>query len=228
MNLEQVIELLKEFSPVSIFLYGSQATKDTNAKSDYEIGIVFNDNNYVNRATIKQKVQSNKFSIFPFKKNSLLDRNIDTPFQKSIFLNTLILGSAKTIFGEKIIENLHCPQITKYDLLMDTSFNLGYALSSVQVMKQNNFELANEMLYKSAFYATRNLIFNQIKILPIGYSNIYYYSTKLEIPEEYRTLLSVCVSLRENPNQEIDKVLFFKNISYINQFIIPLIETTEN
>ncbi len=228
MNLEYVVEILKTFSPISIFLYGSQATKDTNIKSDYEVGIIFDDNNYVTRATIKEQVPENKFSIFPFKKSAILSGNIDTPFQKSIFLNTLTLGSAKTIFGEKVIENLHCPEITKYDLLMDTSFNLGYALSSVQVMKQKNIHLANEMLYKSAFYATRNLIFYKTKILAIGYSKIYQESKRINLPEEYTRLLDVCISLRENPNTEIDTSLYFKNVSFINQFVIPEIEGMAN
>ena len=65
---------------------------------------------------------------------------------------SLICGNAKTIYGKKIIENLKPPKISKQDLLMDTSFVLGYALSAVRLMKENVKDLANEFFYKSMFF----------------------------------------------------------------------------
>lgn len=224
MNLNKVIEILKTFKPLSIFLYGSQANNSTNKKSDYEIGVIFNEEDYVSRSTIKKEVPWKKFSIFPFNKAELLNYSIDTPFQKKIYIASLICGNAYTLYGDKIIENLEVPEITIHDLLMDTSFNLGYALSSVRLMKSGHINLANEFLYKSMFYATRNLIYLKNGKLISGYNNIYLESKYLNLPNEYNDLLEIGFKLRNGNLKKINISLYFKNISYINRFIIPTLE----
>lgn len=223
MKLENVIELLKSLDPVSVFVYGSKAINDDNLSSDYEMGVVFKDDKYVKRATIKQLINDNEYSIFPFKESELMSGEIDTPFQKNIFLNCLANGGAKTIYGLELVENLKVNNITTDDLLMDTSFNLGYALSSVRVMKENNLDLAREMLYKSMMYATRNLIFCKKKKLVIGYKNIYQEAKKIDLPEEYMKMLDIGIAIRCNNLEEIDPSIYYKNISYINKYVIPSI-----
>lgn len=224
MNISKIIEKLKTFNPLSIFVYGSHANKSTNKKSDYEIGVIFNDEDFVNHSTLKKAIPCKKYSIFPFKKTELLNHAIDTPFQKKLYITSLICGNAITLFGNKIIENLKVPPITIYDLLMDTSFNLGYALSAVRLMKSGNINLANEFLYKSTFYATRNLIYFKNKKLINGYNNIYQESKLLNLPNEYNNLIEIAFKLRNNKINKIDKDIYFKNISYINKFIIPTLE----
>lgn len=224
MEFNQVMETLKQFNPISIFMYGSQANNSTNEDSDYEIGVVFSDDKYINRSTIKQQCPDKQYSIFPFKKSELLNHSIDTPFQKEIYIASLISGNAKTIYGEKIIENLSLPKIEKCELLMDSSFNLGYALSAVRLMKSGNIELANEFLYKSMFYATRNLIFAFKGKLISGYNNIYDQSKQLDIPSEYVALLELGYKLRNKQIAEVEDNMFYKNISYINKYVIPQIK----
>lgn len=229
MNLVTVIETLKTFKPISIFLYGSQATNTQNKNSDYEIGVVFKDDEYVARSEIKEKIPNKKFSIFPFKLGNLQNHSIDTPFQKEIYILSLISGNAYTIFGEKIIENLTKPKTTNHHLLMDSSFDLGTALSAVMAFKNKNVKLANELMYKSLFYATRNLIYFKTKKLIVGYNNIYKEAKVLNLPEEYNQLLTAGYELRNGIRKKIDKNLYFQNISYINKFIIPTIEkSTKN
>lgn len=228
MILSEVIDKLKAFNPVSIFLYGSQANGSINSKSDYEMGIIFQDEKYIGRSDVKKVVQDNQFSIYPFKINELKNYQIDTPFQKNIYIASLILGNAKTIYGEKIIENLPFPQITVNDLIMDTSFNLGYALTSVRVFKKNDKDLANELMYKSMFYSTRNLIFYKTKNLVIGYNNIYNYAMNLDIPQEYKEILEIGYKIRNEMETEIDSSIYFKNITYINKYIIPTFLNTIN
>jgi hypothetical protein len=226
MNLNTVIGLLKTFGPISIFIYGSQANKTINSKSDYEIGIIFNDDKYTTRQEIKTKIPDSNYNIFPFKLSDIKTRTLDTPFQKDIFIASLICGNAKTVLGKKIIENLDMPKISKHDLLMDTSFNLGYALSAVRLMKENVKDLAKELFYKSMFFATRNLYYSKNNILLSGYINIFEASKQLDIPEEYKYLLDIGNKIRTEQLDEIDISLFFKNISYINKFVIPTIENS--
>ena len=221
---KEIIKVLKEFNPVSIFIYGSQSNNTQNSKSDYEIGIIFNDADYVSRKEIKTKILNKDYNVFPFKLSEIKNYTIDTPFQKNIYIASLISGNSKTIYGEKIIENLKMPNITKQDLLMDTSFNLGYALSAVRLMKESITELANELFYKSMFYATRNLIYAQTKTLYSGYKNIYKQSKKINLPEEYQELLNIAIKLRDEKLNKVDSSCYYKNISYINKFVIPCIE----
>ena len=110
---------------------------------------------------------------------------------------------------------------------MDTSFNLGYAVSAVRLMKENILNMANEFLYKSMFYATRNLFYSKYQILLSGYNTIFEQSKKLNLPEEYQELLNIGYKIRNEEITEIDTYAYFKNISYINKFVIPLIENSE-
>ena len=107
---------------------------------------------------------------------------------------------------------------------MDTSFNLGYALSAVRIFKAGNNELANEFMYKSLFYSTRNLICFKTGELIVGYNNIYQKSKEIEIPDKYRELLELAYKLRNEEIKDISSKFYFKNISYINKFIILILE----
>ena len=84
MNLVTVIETLKTFKPISIFLYGSQASNTQNKNSDYEIGVVFKDDEYVARSEIKVKIPNKKFSIFPFKLGNLQNHSFESHSPKNI------------------------------------------------------------------------------------------------------------------------------------------------
>lgn len=220
----QVISIIKKFNPISIFIYGSNANDSTNSKSDFEIGVIFKDDAYVQRKDIQSKILDKNYNVFPFKLNEIKQYNIDTPFQKKVYLASLVTGNAKTIYGKKIIENLECPKISNHDLLMDLSFNLGYALSSVRLIKEGINELANEFFYKSMFYATRDLYYAKFGVLINGYNNIYRVSKKLNLPKEFKELLKIGYKLRNEQKVDVDNLFYFRNISYINKYVIPVIE----
>lgn len=138
-------------------------------------------------------------------------------------MSILTSGGAKTLYGKKVLEELESPKITIDNLLADINFNLGVALSSVRVYKNGNIDLANDMFYKSCFYVTRDLIYYRLKILCLSYNEIYKRSKDMEIPEEYRKILYNAFMLRNEESIEVDSKMYFKNISYINKYILKKI-----
>ncbi len=220
-DLDTIINTIESnFNPYSIFLYGSAATSTFNSKSDYEIGVIFKSDNYVSRKQIKEIVPQNNYSIFPFKFEEMLVYDIDTPFQKEIYIATLIKGGAQTIRGKDIFKELKIPIITKECLLEDIYFNKGLALSAIKIFKTGNIELANEQFYKSCFYVTRDLIYFRKNYLCTTYKDIYLKSKEIDIPEEYSILLDLAYDLRIEKKSSIDSTMYFNNISFINKYIV--------
>lgn len=74
--------ITNNFIPYSIFIYGSSATNTKNNNSDCEIGIIFDDGNYINRERLNSLVEDKKTVIFPFRLSEILNYSIDTPFEK--------------------------------------------------------------------------------------------------------------------------------------------------
>ncbi|MCI8778912.1 MAG: hypothetical protein HFI87_07175 [Bacilli bacterium] len=200
-------------------MYGSVATSTFNSKSDYEIGVIFKSDNYVSRKQIKEIIPQDDYSIFPFKFEEILTYDIDTPFQKEIYIATLIKGGAQILRGKNIFQELTIPTITKACLLEDIYFNKGLALSAVKIFKTGNIDLSNEQFYKSCFYVTRDLIYFKQNYLCITYKDIYLKSKEIDIPKEYRILLDLAYDLRVEKKSSIDSTMYFKNISFINKYI---------
>ncbi len=225
MQLEKVLEnLINNFNPYSIFLYGSKATDSCNSKSDYEIGVIFEDDKYISRKQISELINDKNYAIYPFRLSEIESYDIDTPFQKNIYMNVLINGGSRTLYGEKVLENLEAPKITIDNLLADINFNLGVALSSVRVYKSGNIDLANDMFYKSCFYVTRALIYYYLNKLCLSYNEIYENTKSIEIPDEYKDLLHTAYMLRNEENIDVDPRVYFKNISYINKYVLKEIK----
>lgn len=219
--MEEIINLLNEdFKPISIFLYGSRARTDFTERSDFEIGVLFSKENYVGRREIKKVVDKKGVNIYPFEYENFLKGKIDTPFQKKIFLRELIL-SGKTISGEKIIEKMKPPQISVIDLIQDLRFNLGYALASVISHRNKDKKTASTEFYKSCLFGTRNLIILKLKKFPLTYDEILSLSKKLEL-EDYKKLVKEAYSVRKGGAEYKNKDLF-QNISYLNEFIQPML-----
>ena len=225
MSLEKVIDLLvNNFNPYSIFLYGSRATDSYNNDSDYEIGVIFKDEAYVSRNKINELINDKDYAIYPFKLSEVVNYDIDTPFEKNIYMSVLTSGAAKTLYGEKVLENLESPKITSTNLLADINFNLGLALASVRVYKSGNIDLANDMFYKSCLYATRDLIYYLTHKLCLSYNEIYEYSKNIDIINEYKNLIETAYNLRNKKIDNIDSKMYFKNISYINKYVLKKIK----
>lgn len=216
----QVIERLESVcTPESIFLYGSRARGDHAEDSDFEIGVVLTEANYVSRSTLKEAVSDTDFSIFPFRIEDLKSGNPDTPFNKHIYLREL-KETAKTLSGQNIIENLEVPEITDIDLISDAQFNLGLALSAVLVERNGDVKTATPMFYKSCLFAARALLMKTTAQFPKSYEEIGACTSVLELDNEFTELINNALLARRGERQPETRDLY-KNISFINQVVIP-------
>jgi len=111
--------------PISIFLYGSRARNDYLKKSDYEIGVLFSQKNYVNENKLNSIIRPPQYiHIYPYKYERFIKGEISIPFQINIFLREIIITS-KTLRGEKILEKTIPPPIRVVDLMQDLKFSLA-------------------------------------------------------------------------------------------------------
>lgn len=219
-----IVNKLKNLNPLSIFIYGSCATNSKNSKSDCEIGVIFDEKNYTKKNVIDNLINNKNYKIYPFKNNDLKEYDIDTPFEKNIYIYSLISGGAKTIFGQKIIENLTLPNIDKHNLLADIYFNLGYLLSAYRLFKFKNNQLSYELFYKAILFTTRDLIFFKTKKFVNGYNNIYKQSKKIIDEDNYNHILKLAIDLRNEKDVTLKENDYLDGISYINKYIVPIIK----
>jgi predicted nucleotidyltransferase len=81
--ISEAVGSLRKFSPKSVFVYGSRGWGDATPNSDYEIGVIFEDDKYVRRADIHAAVTNPKVKAYPFRWNELRNGSLDFLFQKS-------------------------------------------------------------------------------------------------------------------------------------------------
>lgn len=217
LNQEELIQQIQEtLNPVSTFLYGSRARDDFYSESDYEIGVLMKKDNYTSRGDIKKKFDIDDVNIFPFHYEEFIEGNIDTPFQKNLYIRDLAEG-AKTVAGEKVVENLKKPEIKLLDLIQEVRFNLGYALAATHSYRNGDNATASLHFVKSCLFGTRNFIILKSKKFPISFDEIIEEANKLPLGE-YEALPKYAGKLRRR-EVDLDPNLLFTNISYLNQFI---------
>ncbi len=66
-TVEATLQVLSKFNPKSVFLYGSRGHKDFKPDSDYEIGVIFDDDKYVQRSDIHAAISNPNIKVYPFK-----------------------------------------------------------------------------------------------------------------------------------------------------------------
>ncbi len=213
-----IINKLKKFKPESIFLYGSRARTDYTKGSDFEVGIIFKKQNYIHRKELKEAIKEKGINVYPFKLKDIKIRVLDTPFQKAIYLRELILAG-KTIYGEKIIENIKPPEIKVIDIIQDLRFNIGYAFASMHSYRNGDKKTGAYEFYKSCLYGTRDLEILKLRKFPLSFTEIYELSKKLNL-KKYSSLVLNAYKLRQSKTR-FEEANIFKNISYLNEFMEP-------
>ena len=211
--------LEKLCSPVSIFLYGSWAKGDFTKKSDIEIGVLMLKKNYISRSQIESSLKSGGIKVYPFIYEDFMKLNIDTPFQKALYLRDLI-ASGKILYGENVFKKLKAPSIRVLDLIQEVRFNLGYVLSAVHSYRNGDRQLASYLFSKSCLYGTRCLEILQMKRFPLTFSAIHSLSKKLKLGE-YKFLITEAYKMRTKQISTKNSYYLFKNISYLNGIVEP-------
>ena len=212
--------IFKETQAESMFLYGSRARTDYKEDSDYEIGVLYKKENKVSRSEIAKLHNFENVNIYPFIVEELAKYNLDTPFPKTIYLKELI-ETGKTIFGEKILENMEPPKITLMDLLERTVFDLATGFAAVRSFRNEDLISASLNL-KSALFGVRVLEILELKKFPYTYDEIFELSKNLELEKEYKKLIEHAYNVRRG--EKIKEKYLFKNISFLNQEVLERIK----
>lgn len=213
------LQALTKFNPKSVFLYGSRGRGDAKPDSDYEIGVIFDDDKYVQRSDVHAAITDPSVKAYPFKWGELSSGTFGHVFQKSIYLREIIMGG-KTIAGEHLIEQI--PPITTLDLIQRLRFDIGMALAAILSYRTGDMQTSMEEFSKSCFFGLRCLEILELKIFPVGYDEIYKLSAKLVTDPEYKAVIEAAHEVRTSGKQASMDILF-DNISLLDTLIEPRI-----
>jgi len=211
-------KIVKLCNPASIFLYGSRARTDFLKRSDFEIGVLIPESRYVSRADIKKSIDIPNVNIYPFRLEDFKNGIIDTPFQKSVYLRELVTAG-KTLYGEKVIEQMKPPALTIVDFMQDLRFNIGYALASVISHRNKDPKTTSLEFYKSCLFATRSLVALKKRKFALTYDEIFSFSKEINLGV-YSDLVKFAYECRLGKSKYAENYLY-ENISYSNKFIEP-------
>jgi len=215
-KLEETIKVITDkFDPISIFLYGSRARTDSVNQSDYEVGILYKRAKRISRTDLKAVNKNKDIVLYPFEYEDFITYKIDTPFPENIYLRELI-KAGKTLYGEKVIENLQPPKITTLDLLQRVRFDTGFALAAILSKRNGDETTAIIEFPKSCLFGVRCLIILDIKYFPLTYDDIYEQSKKFDLGE-YREVVDHAYAVRKG--EKIDENFLYRNISLLNKLI---------
>lgn len=177
----------------SVFLYGSRAREDNLPDSDWEIGVVFDQEKYVSRRELAT-LQTDGVVIYPFKYEELIAGIADVPFTRSIWLIELITA-AKTIRGEEVTSKIPLPEITTFDIIADNSFYKARSIDAMIAQREGQSSLARDLFVKSALLGARVLILSQGLQFPKNYPDIVSLATPL-LDEESQAILVRALEVR--------------------------------
>lgn len=217
--ISEAIQALAQFNPKSVFLYGSRGRGDFRPDSDYEIGVIFDDDGYVKRSDIHAAILNPKVKAYSFKWSELLSGDFGFVFQKSLYLREII-KSGRTIAGEHLVEQIPPVPITTLDLVQDIRFYIARALDAMLVFREGNKELGMETFSKSCFFGLRGLEILELKKFPTSYGEIYDLSLKIVKEPEYRKVIEAAYLVRQESKVPTIDILY-KNISLLDSVIEP-------
>jgi predicted nucleotidyltransferase len=215
------LQSLAKFNPKSVFLYGSRGRGDAMPDSDYEIGVIFDDEKYVQRSEIHGAITDPKVKAYPFKWGELSNGTFSHVFQKSLYLREIIKGG-RTIAGDHLVEQIIPVPITTLDLIQRLRFDIGMALAALLSFRAGDMETSMEEFSKSCFFGLRSLEIMELKVFPVGYDEIYELSTKVVDDPKYRAVIEAAHEVRKSSKApSID--IIFNNISLLDTLIEPKI-----
>lgn len=219
MSLEEIIHQLQQFKPLSVFVYGSRARSDFKEDSDFEIGVLFREADYVSRGDIAAKVSAPGVNIYPFKLEDLERGWIDTPFQVDIYLYEL-MSYAKTVYGEKIVEGLKPPRITTLSLVQRIAFDKGMMVAALLSERHGDEITASQGFAKTVLFATRLLMILHKQKFPAGYDEILAAADEVLDDDKYLELVRRAYDVRLKKSK-VTRQNIFDGIAYLNRCVEP-------
>ncbi|MGH3825402.1 MAG: nucleotidyltransferase domain-containing protein [Pseudonocardiaceae bacterium] len=219
---ETLVQLIREIcAPVSIFLYGSRARGDHLPDSDFEVGVLLENSELVGRKVLESCLAGLNVRAYPFVHHDFRSGRIDTPFRVAIYLRELHL-SAKTIFGEPVVERLVPPPITTLDALQDIRFSIGRAMSALLADRFNEHAVATQSFYKSCLLGVRMGVLAQLGEFPLGYDDIANRALTI-CPQEYGHVVEAARIARSERTSPPVSALFYMNIQLLTRWVEPLV-----
>lgn len=202
-------------------MYGSRARTDFKEDSDYEIGVIFSEAEYVGRSEIAKKISIPDVNIYAFKLEDLERGWIDTPFQAQVYLHELIL-TAKTIDGEKVIERLEPPKITTLSLLQEVRFGLGRGTAALLSERHGDLLSAALGFSKTCLFGVRCLVILKLRRFPTTYDEIFELADQVIQEEKYRELVRAAYDVRQKKTPPTKQQLF-DNLAFLNRVVEPIL-----
>lgn len=202
-------------------MYGSRGRGDHTKTSDYELGVVFTNDHYVQRAAIHRAITNPLVKAYPFKYEELTKGTLDFLFQKSLYLREL-KQSAKTLYGEDVISLIPEIPITTLDLVQRIRFDIGLALGALLSYRSGDLPTSMEEFTKSCFYGVRSLAILEHKRFPIGYAQIFAESKKVIHDKDGLAVIAAAHDYREHGQVPSIDILY-DNISLLDSLIEPRI-----
>lgn len=179
----------------SVFLYGSRARGDNLPDSDWEVGVIFDEEKYLSRRELAP-LQSDGVVIYPFKHDELTAGIADVPFTRTIWLTELITA-ARTIGGEEVTSKITPPEITTFDIIADNSFYKARSVDAMIAQREGHDSLARDLFVKSALLGARALILAEGLRFPRNYPEIVEVATSL-LDAESQNILGRALEVRVN------------------------------
>jgi predicted nucleotidyltransferase len=213
---ELINKIWNESKPESIFLYGSMARDDFEKDSDYEIGIIYQQDKRWTRQQLKDINTYENVKIYPFVAEELANGEIDTPFPKSIYLHTLL--NSQVIRGGELSNYIHTKTIQKSDLYESVGFSLGRAYSAVVSSRQEDWVAVRDGFTKAVFYGLQVLVFIKTNQLIFSYKKLVDLS-KPYIDPEYTELVTHASEVRKGESA-INPNMLYKSISFLNKAVL--------
>ncbi|MBI2278806.1 MAG: hypothetical protein HYU81_01950 [Candidatus Brennerbacteria bacterium] len=165
----KTLKVLIALNPASIALTGSAGGGEMGKRSDVEVAIIFQDRNYVSRQAL-QRFTSHKLKIYPFRLREVLTLRAKHPFANKFYFWWLSRNS-KTVYGEKILENLRVNLHAK-DFNETIDYARGVALSAMVSLRNKDKETARWGFAKSCLFATAAAVGMKRKCTPSSYREI--------------------------------------------------------
>jgi len=211
-----IARIIEQTRPTSIFLYGSRARDDFLSRSDYEVGVLYENDEMIEETYLQNMLgPRRRYRIYPYEIDAFTAGSINLPFETSIFIRVVTVGG-KTIWGKPIVEHMSLPPITTVSLLREVKFQLGRASDALACFQYGYNQLCSRLFSKSCLWGTRDLVILKLSLFPISYPEIVEASKNIQLGK-YDGIVEKALESRFSEKVDYDDLLL--NVWYLNQLV---------